>query len=643
MKIIGLYLFASLILLFTVQVFPQDVNFTVIINDSPTPISPYIYGANPEFTEEESLGARRQGGNRLTGYNWENNASSAGTDWNNSSDNYLTWITGISNDDEAGIVTTTFHNYNLTYDIYSLITLQMAGYASKDKNGEVLESETAPSSRWDKVQFVKGSDFSLTPSLTDTSVFMDEYVNFLVNEFGQANTAGGIKGYALDNEPALWPSTHPRIHSDKPTCSEVVQRSIALSNAVKNVDEYAEIFGPALYGFNAFTTFQDASDWASVRSGKGYNWFIDYYLDEMRKAETTYGKRLLDVLDVHWYPEAYGDSRITETGANTANDNAARLQAPRSLWDPAYGYSATNPAVGENSWIANYYSSFLPLIPKLQASINKYYPGTKLAITEFTYGGENDITGSIATSDVLGIFGKYGVYLATFWPGNSNTSYVQSVYRIFRNYDGQKSTFGDASTPAYTSDSIGTSIYSSIKTNANEIHLMAINKNLSSSRTANFAIQYDKSVLSGNIWVLDNSGTEINNAGSIASIQDNSFSYTMPAGSVSHIVLQTSPFVSVDRTDLNSPAAFRLDAYPNPFNLSCKIEYSLPDNSHTYNMVIIDIMGRVIKTYRQLSKNGYIVWNGTNENNQAAASGVYCVLLKGNSHRPLSKRIVLLK
>jgi mannan endo-1,4-beta-mannosidase len=590
----------------------------------------------------ENLGARRLGGNRLTGYNWENNASHAGTDWYNDNDNYM--ASGLPYPDAPGATISAFHDEAINVGAYPLITLQMAGYVAKDKSGtSVSEAETAPSSRFDKVQFVKGSAFSLTPSLTDTSVYMDECVNFLVHSFGLANTTNGVKGYELDNEPALWPSTHPRIHPIAPTCQEVTQHGIALSSAVKNVDSYAEIFGPVLYGFAAYTDFQGAVDWSTVSNGKGYSWFIDYYLDEMKKAEATSGKRLLDVLDLHWYPEAYGDHRITDANASTTKDNAARLQAPRTLWDSHYGYSTSDPAVGENSWVAQWPSGHLPLIPKLIASINKYYPGTKLAFTEFTYGGENDITGGIATADVLGIFGKYGVYFATFWPGNDSTSYVKSAYRIFRNYDGAKSTFGDASTPARTSDSVNTSIYSSVKTGANEIHVIAINKNLTGSKTANFTIQHNKSVLSGNVWVLNNSSTQIRNAGSIASIQNNAFSYTLPAGSVCHIVLQTSVNVNVDQANSNSPSLFKLDAYPNPFNLSCKIEYALPDNSGTYRMEIIDVMGRVLKTYRQLSRNGFIMWDGTNENNQVVASGVYCVIVHGNSQRPLSKRIVLMK
>ena len=61
-----------------------------------------------------------------------------------------------------------------------------------------------------------------------------------------------------------------------------------------------------------------------------------------RPRETTAGRRLLDALDVHWYPEARGacvgnpmdGCRITDNN-NEAGVVAARIAAPRSLWDSA--------------------------------------------------------------------------------------------------------------------------------------------------------------------------------------------------------------------------------------------------------------------------------------------------------------------
>lgn len=631
MKVFLLFIFS--ILIFTEYDYPQDVNFTVNVNDSLKPISPYIFGTNQTLNGDENWAALRQGGNRMTGYNWENNASNAGSDYNQQSDNYLTWIEGIPTDSEniPGIVTTNFQNQALHFGAYSLVTLQMAGYVAKDKSGPVSESETAPSPRWASVEFVKESPFSLTPDQSDTTVYMDEYVNFLVNKYGMANTATGIKGYSLDNEPSLWVSTHPRIHPLKPTCQEIIQRSIELSEAVKDIDSSAEIFGPALYGFNAFQTFQDATDWNTVKAGKSYTWFIDYYLDKMNEAEKTKGKRLLDVLDVHWYPEAIGDNRITDNNANTRADKLVRVQAPRTLWDKNYI---------ENSWIGQWGKAHLPLIPNLISSIKKHYPGTKLAFTEFTYGGENDITGAIAVDDVLGIFAKYGVYFASFWQVNSGANYISAAYKMYRNYNGNNSTIGNFYLPTGTSDSVNCSIYGSTNLNGDTIHLIAINKNFNKEITGNFSISSSKEILNGKVWNLDSTSTNIIEIDSINNISENNFSYNLPPKSICHFVLKMGYVLGVN-DDNNVPDNFYLKAYPNPFNPICRIEYNVPGNSVS-RIDIISIAGKLIRSYNDLDRHGILYWDGTNENNQEVASGVYLAILR-NGYKISTQKLMLLK
>ena len=120
---------------------------------------------------------------------------------------------------------------------------------------------------------------------------------------------------------------------------ELCQRNISFATAIKSVAPTAQVTGFVSYGYNGYVTLQDAPD----RSGKGE--FIDYYLTRLAAAETTAGKRLVDYLDLHWYPEAMGDGRrITDTGT-TPGEVDARLQAPRSLWDETYT---------ENSWIVGF-------------------------------------------------------------------------------------------------------------------------------------------------------------------------------------------------------------------------------------------------------------------------------------------------
>ena len=500
------------------------------------PISPYIYGTNFDWIKNSTI--RKTGGNRTTGYNWENNYSNAGTDWYNVSDDYLVQSLGVPWEDWLipGRFLTYFHDASLAAGVTSIITLQMAGYVSADDWGEVYPWEVAPSYRWKQVVYAKGAPFCVppgSPNTTDNYVYIDECVNFLVKTYGYANEPNGIKGYALGNEPSIWDGKFPLIQPNHLLCSELINKSVALSKAVKNIDPNAEIYGPTEYGFNGYYSFQNASDWWSISWQYGYSWFIDYYLDQMHQAEIPAGGRLLDVLDLHWYPEAQGDGqRIAFSSPPYSRANAnARMQAPRTLWDPEYT---------EDSWIAQWFGQFLPLLPTLFNSINTYYPGTKLAISEYNYGAEDHISGGIATADVLGIFGKYGVYMAGFWQVLSTYPYVEAAFNMYRNYDGANSTFGDISVYSETSDKVNSSIYASVfDGNDSRLHLIVMNKNFDCTISGTFDISSHRNFVQGRVWRFNNFTSDINEVSpSRSCVSDNLFVFNIPPLTVCHIVLQ---------------------------------------------------------------------------------------------------------
>ena len=415
---------------------------TVDLGGERKAISPYIYGVN-SFYHEDALGrdvtafALRQGGNRMTAYNWENNASNAGSDWNNYSDGYLTAS------DAPGEVARMLCDLAASAGIgYKITTLQMAGYAAADKNGEVTQEETAPSDRWDRVQFQKSAPFSLSPDLLDQTVYMDEYVNFLVQTFGDASTPGGIQGYSLDNEPSIWYHSHRLVHPSQTTVEELAKKSAALAAAVKAVDPAAEIYGPALYGFSAYERFSDnenSTGWKSIKARNGYRWYIDCYLDQMRKESGKRGVRLLDVLDIHYYSES----------ARSGPED--RVQSVRTLYEKGFV---------ENSWIGQWWQSYIPILPTIRQSIDMYYPGTKIAVTEYNFGGEDDPSGAIAQVEALGCFAEQGVYFASLWVGKG---FIFSGMNLYTNYDGQGAAFGNQLIPASSPDVSVTSAYAAIQ------------------------------------------------------------------------------------------------------------------------------------------------------------------------------------
>ncbi len=523
-----------------------DLEILVESDGARKAISPYLYGVNSNFRTEEYLypatgTSARQGGNRFSGYNWETNYSNAGRDYKHYSDEYLV---DFNKEQLAipGAPALGFAREAAAKNVpYKVTTIQMAGYVAADGGGEVTESEIAPSSRWVEVKPAKGSAFSLTPDKTDGVVYMDEYVNYLVEHLGDASTAMGYQAYNLDNEPSLWSSTHALMHPEKVTCEEIVTKSVNYAAAIKAVDPKAEIFGLALYGFPAYLNFNNAPDWEEHSAE--YDWFLSYYLDEMAKAEQTHGKRLVDVIDVHYYSEAKGECRVTECEDPTHTACIeARVQAARSLWDPTYL---------EKSWLTDNMPEYFPIFPRIHESISTYYPDTKLALTEYNLGGGNQISGAVAQADLLGVFAQNGVYVSNLWALNKDFSYQLSAIDLYTNYDGNGSAFGDTLLTASTSDIAKGTVYASINgTDESRMTMVLTNKSLTETQNAHITLNSDTSYSSAKIWGITGDSSDIQLLGTVDSITDNQFTLEIPAMTVVQIELNADDYTM--RGDVNA-------------------------------------------------------------------------------------------
>lgn len=547
----------------------NEINITVDTKNGHKTISPYIYGINgivPQVTQK----AARSGGNRLTGYNWENNMSSAGSDWQHFNDDLL--VSGMTKTEAEtpAIVLTSFAKAAVKAGAYSLVTLPMAGYVANDNLKSVTQEETAPSERFAEIIDRKPGELSMTPDLTDGVVYSDELMNFLINTLGDSTTETGIKGYCLDNEPALWSETHARIHPEKVTVDELISRTVSLASVIKDFDPNAEVFGPVLYGFNAYLSLQEADDWQSTYKNK-YSWFIDCYLDKMKKAEEETGVRLLDVLDVHYYSEAYSENnhRVSFDGDISRETQYARVQSTRTLYYAGYR---------ENSWIQQWASGFLPVLPKLQKSIEKYYPGTKLSVTEYCFGAENHISGGIAQADALGIFASNDVYLATLWSLTDNRDYAYSAINLYTDYDGKGGSFGDTLVSSSTDNIEASGVYSSIHGgNDGKLHIILINRDLDNINNFNIDISGDTGYKSASVYIIDGSSPKIKSGDKIKDIENNSFAFQMQPMSIAHLILtEQDGDESEEPTNVNDGDTANSTETPPTVDSS---EQKKPDNS----------------------------------------------------------------
>ena len=512
--------------------FPPGATTTFSIDTSNQnhSISPYIYGLNT-VKDGRPRGIRfaRQGGNRLSAYNWENNASNAGTDWYNQNDNLL----GSSN--SPGKYTVDFIKNAFSHGGAALVTVPMLGYVAADKSpqGDVNQTPDYLKKRFYISKARKGAPLLMTPVVNDQFVYQDEYVNFLEKMFPDARAKSSTElFYSLDNEPGLWASTHPRLRGDasgdqgqQVTYAELMEKTIDYASTIKSIAPDAKIFGPALYGYTAFVNLQYAPD-ANGRD------FIEFYLQQLAKAEKKKGKRLVDVLDIHWYPEV----SVPTIGKIMSADNVnpvlvkERIQAPRSLWDKDYI---------ERSWISqNYLHGPIALLPDLQSKIDKYYPGTRIAITEYYYGGGNDISGAIAQADVLGILGRENVFAANLWKmGDTMQDFVWGAFEMYTSFNAKGDKFGDISIAATNADAENYSIYAALdSTDPGRMTIMLINK-AENAVQAGVDIAHGMKFRAADIYQLTASDSKPKKAGVLDISDENTFKYVMPERSVSLLVL----------------------------------------------------------------------------------------------------------
>jgi hypothetical protein len=343
------------------------------------------------------------------------------------------------------------------------------------------------------------------PSTVDTTwadaSWTGSWVNYLVGKYGTGNSGTGVAIYDLDNEPSWWFSGSADVHPLPFTYDEVTNGGIGSALAIKTVDPTAGVSGPVMdYWWAYFYSMKDIKNGWSNGSPCWQPWndptdreahggvpFIEYYLQQFKAAETTYGLRLLDYLDLHTYFAAtYNGSGVGLTTAGDSGEQAARLNSTRAFWDPTY----TDPNFPQPNYPtdANYYNPTThgncnvplqapQLIPMMQNWVTNDYPGTKLAIDEYNFGGLESINGAVTQADILGIFGREGLDLGAFWPTQAPSTQIPGMaFAIYRNYDGAKSTFGDMALASTSADQGKLAVYGAERTADNKLTVVVINK-----------------------------------------------------------------------------------------------------------------------------------------------------------------------
>jgi hypothetical protein len=522
-------------------------------------INPDIYGVAFAATSDlVALNAplNRSGGDSETSYNWQLNSDNRGNDWYFESiadsvstpgyrgDNFIT-TTRAANVGAQALLTIPMIDYigSLGPDRSTVWSFSIAKYG--------------PQTGWDPYNPDAGNGVSTAPgnpyitgndpadaSTPNSPAIQQGWVEHLIGTWGLA-ADGGLKYYLMDNEPSIWFSTHRDVAPLGADYNLIYNDYLNYAGMVRALDPTATIAGPEEWGWLAlfYSGFDQqngtgpGSDYATHNNTYYYPWLMQ----QLASYEQSTGNKLLDVLSVHYYPQ---------DGSFSDNDTLAaqliRNQSTRSLWDPNYV---------DQSWIATVGidGGIVDLIPNLKKWVKQYYPGLKTAITEYNWGDEPNLNGATTQADVLGIFGRQGLDMATRWTVPVNPSPTYLSMEIYRNYDGNNSTFGNTSVYAGVADPDDVSSYAAVRATDGALTVMAINKQQGSTpisvSLANFA-----TTGTAQAWqIASASQTAITALGSVA-IANNSITTTLPSQSITLFVIPAGNITSPPTAPINLAA-----------------------------------------------------------------------------------------
>lgn len=512
-------------------------------------INPDVYGLAFAATSDlVTLNAplNRSGGDSETSYNWQLNSDNRGADWYFESIADSVSTPGYRGDNF--IATTRAANVGAQ----ALLTIPMIDYiGSLGPDRSTIWSFSiaryGPQTGWDPYNPDAGNGISTAPGnpnitgnnpldaqVPNSSSIQQAWVQHLIGTWGLAS-AGGLKYYLMDNEPSIWFSTHRDVAPIGADYSQIYNDYLNYAGMVRALDPTATIIGPEEWGWLAlFYSGFDQQNGAGPESDyatHGDTYYYPWLLQQLAAYQQSTGTQLLDVLSVHYYPQ---------DGSFSNNDTRAaqliRNQSTRSLWDPNYV---------DQSWIATVGidGGIVDLIPNLKKLVSQYYPGLKTAITEYNWGDEPNLNGATTQADVLGIFGRQGLDMATRWTVPVNPSPTYLAIEIYRNYDGNGSTFGNTSVYAGVADPDYLSSFAAVRSTDHALTVMVINKQQGSTPVsvslANFA-----TTGTAQAWQITSATqTAITSLGSVA-IANNSIGTTLPSQSITLFVIPAGNLTS---------------------------------------------------------------------------------------------------
>jgi hypothetical protein len=611
----------------------QTVTITVNTQQSRMPVSPCLYGRNNSLSDDPSNPVsaagwqlykdagvrffRENGGNDLTKYNWRLRLASH-PDWYNN-------VYPSNWDYAAGSL-----QRNIP-DAQGMWGFQLIGLTAANTNNNFNDWVYNMSQWWTGVEQnlagggvvnPAGGNHALTngnPALYLESWTADSTTAILPYWFG----AGGIgldsthiRYWNMDNEVEIWSSTHDDVMPAQPTAEAFLQLYFAVAKKARALFPGIKLTGPV--SPNEWQWYNWNNTTVTGTDGKQYPW-LEYFIKRVAGEEKSSGVRLLDVIDIHFYPSSPNASDVVQYG--------------RVFFDSSYTFPEANGVknVG-GSWDNSV--QIEDIFGRCRSWLNQYMGpgnGVTFGVSEAGTGLQNNPNALAAWyASTMGEFMKNGVEYFAPWTWNTG---MWETLHLFSRYN------KPISVQAISSDERDVSAYTTTNAATDSVTVAMVNR---STQTQTITLNFPDFQLGSNpitaltLSNLPATETFVSNTDNALKTSNltpsnNTLRVTMAPMSMSSLLLvagapssPATPPVTPPVTTQDSSAAFKL--YPNPAGGSVTVALNLP--AGPILLQIVDAAGHVVRTQSLQSAGAPF---STTIDLSGLASGIYFIRSGGQT------------
>ena len=557
------------LLLCSASSFAQDVVVTVNATDGKKTVSPFIYGRNGSFSNSFGTTAsaadialvkeagvnltRENGGNNATKYNWRKKISS-----------HPDWYNNVYDHDWDAMSKNIVANVP---DMQVMWAFQLIGKVASNKNNNFNDWGYNQSQWWSgctqnlagggTVNATGGSVATVNgnPALYTMDWPADSTAGVLNHWFGAKGiglNSTNFQYWDMDNEPEIWSGTHDDVMPTQIAATAFMSNYFAVAKKARALFPGIKLCGPVTA--NEWQWYKWSSETLNI-NGKYYCW-LEYFLKRVADEQKATGIKLLDVVDIHWYPGESADADV--------------LQLHRIFYDKTYVYPGANGVKSINGgWDNTQTKEYI--FQRINDWLTQYFGannGITIGLSESGINSSNANVNSVLYASMLGTFANNGVELYTPWSWKVG---MWETLHLFSRYAKNNSV---TSTSTLENSVSG---YTTITNNADSMTVILVNRDLSSTHKvtvnlSNFSVA-DGTYNTLQLASLPATETFISHANNAlkkntVTVTGNSFSLVLPMVSTTAIILKSGTAA----VKIPQAATEEVKLFPNPARETLNIE-----------------------------------------------------------------------